>query len=161
MKRLINTLLLIAVSTVSVHSQTKRDLETATRLRADFIKATEEYKASLEKLVAFYEQDVKKAEDKLQISEKLFSEGLISPETVESNKRSVESAKAKLAEAKRQQENADKDIASMPSNEDLAREFGRSRQRSRKSKRCASWDLVARQRTSATRVTVSYTFTCR
>ena len=48
-----------------------------TKLREEFVKATNEYKASLAKLLPYYENDVKRAEEKLELSKKLLAEGLI------------------------------------------------------------------------------------
>lgn len=161
MKRLIITIGLIASLPIAIYPQTKSDLEYAKRLKGEFIKATQGYKASLEKLAGVYEQEIKRAEEKVTVSEKLLHEGLIARSQVLENKEALQGAKDKLAETRRQQENANKEITSLPSDEEMAKEFARSRQRARKSTRCGSWDLVARQRTTAKSVTVSYTFTCR
>ena len=81
------------------------------KLREQYIQATKEYKASLEKLVAFYEADVKKVEDKLALSQKLLAEGLIAKAQVEENERTLAAAKAKVAETRRQMATADDQIA--------------------------------------------------
>ena len=82
-----------------------------TKLREEFIKATNEYKASLAKLLPFYESDVKKAEDKLELSKKLLAEGLVPRTQVEENERALALAKEKLAETNRQMANAEAQIA--------------------------------------------------
>jgi ribosome-binding protein aMBF1 (putative translation factor) len=82
-----------------------------TKLRQEFVKATNEYKASLEKLVQFYEADVKRAEDKLAVSQKLLAEGLIAKAQVEENERALAEAKAKVADTRRQMTGADDQIA--------------------------------------------------
>src|SRR5437763_1181809 len=46
--------------------------------REEFMRATKEYKNSLEQLIALYEKDVRKAEEKLTQAKQLYSEGLIS-----------------------------------------------------------------------------------
>ena len=81
------------------------------KLREDFVKATNDYKASLEKLVAIYETNVKKAEDKLELSKKLLAEGLIAKTQVEENQRTLDAEKQKVAETRRQMTNADSQIA--------------------------------------------------
>ena len=81
------------------------------KLREEFIKATNEYKASLEKLLAFYEADVKKAEDKLAVSRKLLAEGLVAKTQVQDNEHAVAEAKARVMEAQRQMTGADDQIA--------------------------------------------------
>jgi hypothetical protein len=68
----------------------------------------------------------------------------------------------KVAETKRQLENADKEIAALPSDEQLMKEYRRAqRQRPKRSTSCANWDLIARQRQTAKSITLSYTFVCR
>src|SRR6185503_4768493 len=52
------------------------------RLREEFVNATKEYKANLEKLLASYEKSVAKAETRLNQSRELFAQGLISKNDV-------------------------------------------------------------------------------
>jgi outer membrane efflux protein len=82
-----------------------------TKLREEFVKATSEYKASLTKLLTIYEGNVKKAEDKLELSRTLLAEGLISKLQVEENERALASEKAKVEETRRQMTNADAQVA--------------------------------------------------
>ena len=84
------------------------DLE---KLRAEYIKATNEFKASLEKLLTFYEADVKKAEEKLAVSQKLLAEGLIAKTQVQENEHALAAAQAKVTETQRQMIGADNQIA--------------------------------------------------
>ena len=81
------------------------------KLREEYVKATNEYKASLGKLIPFYESDVKRAEEKLEQSKKLLAEGLIPRGQVEENERTLAAAKQKLAETTRQMTSADEQIA--------------------------------------------------
>src|ERR1044072_3749279 len=83
------------------------------RLRNEFVEATKEYKQSLTKLLAFYQADVGKAEDKLALSRKLLAECLIGPSQVEESERSLASAKNKLTETQRQLAGADDQIAAV------------------------------------------------
>ena len=82
-----------------------------TKLREEFVKATNEYKASLGKLLPYYESDVKKAEEKLELSKKLLAEGLVPRTQVEENERALALAKEKVAETNRQMTNAESQIA--------------------------------------------------
>ncbi|HET9710238.1 MAG TPA: TolC family protein, partial [Pyrinomonadaceae bacterium] len=82
-----------------------------TKLREEFVKATSEYKASLTKLLTIYENNVKKAEEKLELSRKLLAEGLISRLQVEENERALAADKAKVEETRRQMTNADAQVA--------------------------------------------------
>jgi hypothetical protein len=82
-----------------------------TKLREEYIKATNEYKSSLGKLLPYYENDVKKAEEKLEQSKKLLAEGLIPKTQVEENERALAVAKQKIAETNRSMASADEQIA--------------------------------------------------
>jgi hypothetical protein len=86
------------------------DLE---KLREQFAAATQEYKSSLEKLQAIYAKNIKQAEDKLAVSQKLFAEGLIAKAQVEEYERAVAAEKDKLAETQRQMASADTQVAAM------------------------------------------------
>ena len=81
------------------------------KLREEFINATKSYKINLEKLLARYENNVKAAEDKLEVSKKLFSEGLISRTQIDEYERAVASDRDKVTETRRQLDNADAQIA--------------------------------------------------
>lgn len=82
-----------------------------TKLRDEYIRLTNEYKASLGKLVPLYEKDVKRAEEKLEQSKKLLAEGLIARTQVEENEHALALAKQKLEETNRQMANAEAQIA--------------------------------------------------
>lgn len=111
-------LLILAVVSMDVFAQRKSKKKPApappselSKLREEFIKATNEYKASLGKLLPFYESDVKKAEEKLELSKKLLAEGLIPRTQVEENERALALAKEKVAETNRQVASAEAQIA--------------------------------------------------
>ena len=84
-----------------------------TSLREEFIKLTNEYKTSLGKLLPFYQNDVKRAEEKLELSKKLLAEGLISKVQVDENERALLVAKEKIADLNRQMTGADDQIAAV------------------------------------------------
>src|SRR5215212_8416376 len=67
-----------------------------TKLREEYVKATNEYKTSLAKLLAIYESNVTKVGEKLEVSKKLLAEGLIARTQVEENERSLALAKEKV-----------------------------------------------------------------
>lgn len=81
------------------------------RLREEFIKATNEYKASLEKLRTSYEKNVPKAEAELTKSRELFAAGLISKKTLEAAEAEVAKAIDRVAEVNRRMATADTQIA--------------------------------------------------
>ncbi len=103
-----------------------------TKLREEFIKATNEYKASLGKLLPFYENDVKRAEEKLETSKKLLAEGLIPKTQVEENERALTVAKQKIAETNRSMASADEQIAGVlvetAANDEIAKNLRLARQ---------------------------------
>jgi hypothetical protein len=83
------------------------------RLRDEYVKATKEYKASLQKLLEIYKDNVKKEEEKLATLKKLYDEGLVSKTQVEDYERAVGVEQDKVAETSRQLANADTQIANV------------------------------------------------
>jgi hypothetical protein len=81
------------------------------RLRDEFVKATNEYKASLEKLLVIYQDNIKTAEEKLAISKKLLDDGLLSRTEFEQNERALRAAKDKVADVRKQMSDADSQVA--------------------------------------------------
>src|SRR4030095_4127336 len=101
-----------------VHSQKKKRAESPKppaselgKLREEFIKFTKEYKASLEKLLAIYERDVKKAEERLAQSKTLYTEGLISKTQLDESENAVKIAGEKVSRTRRDMAGADQQIA--------------------------------------------------
>lgn len=103
------------------------------KLREEYINATKDYKASLEKLLAIYEANVKKVEDKLDVSRKLLAEGLIAKAQVEENERAVTAAKDKVSETRRQMNSANEQIAGVlvetAADEQMAKDLRLAKQR--------------------------------
>ena len=83
------------------------------KLRNEFVKSTNEYKSSMVKLIAIYENNVKKAEDKLAQSKKLLDEGLISKVQYQENELAVKGEQEKLNGARHQLTDADAQIAAI------------------------------------------------
>lgn len=100
---------------VSAQRKTKKKTAPATpppqtelsKLRDEYVRLTNEYKASLGKLLPFYENDAKRAEEKLEQSKKLLAEGLIARAQVEENEHALAIAKEKINETNRQIANAE------------------------------------------------------
>src|SRR5215213_1524275 len=103
-----------------------------TKLRDEFVKSTNEYKASLGKLLPLYEREVKKAEEKLEVSKKLLAEGLIPRTQVEENERALAAARQKIAETNRAVTSADEQIAAVlveaAANEEISKNLRLARQ---------------------------------
>jgi outer membrane protein TolC len=74
-----------------------------TRLPEEFINKTQEYKASLTKLMSLLERDIQRAEEKLTTTKNLFSEGVVGASQVLEAERAVQAAKdkARCAETRR------------------------------------------------------------
>lgn len=138
---LLTLLLLACVVDVEAQKRTKKKTASAAsaqvtelaKLREQYVQATKDYKASLEKLLAFYEADVKKAEDKLAVSQKLLGEGLIAKAQVTENESALAAAKIKVAETKRQMSSADDQIAGVlvedEADKELAKNLNLAKQR--------------------------------
>lgn len=103
------------------------------KLREQYVQATNEVKASLDKLIVFYEADVKRAEEKLAVSQKLYAEQLIPKKDVDENQHALEAAKAKVTETRRQMSTADDQIAAVlvetAADEQLAKNLSLAKQR--------------------------------
>ena len=131
---------LMTVMSFNVAAQRKTKKKTSpapppselTKLREEYVNATKEYKASLGKLLPLYENEVKKAEEKLELSKKLFAEGLIPKSQVEENERTLANAKQKVAETNRSMTGADEQIAGVlveaAANEEIAKNLRFARQ---------------------------------
>ncbi|PYS51216.1 MAG: hypothetical protein DMF68_04930 [Acidobacteria bacterium] len=79
--------------------------------REEFVRATKEYKKSLEQLIALYEKSARETEEKLKQSKELYSEGLISRKKLEEDERAVADAKAKIDDSKTKMAAADESVA--------------------------------------------------
>jgi outer membrane efflux protein len=81
------------------------------RLRQEFIKATNDYKTSLEKLLALYERNVTRTEEDYKKSQTLYEQGLISKKQADESAAKVRDARNKVADARQQMSVADTQIA--------------------------------------------------
>ena len=95
------------------------------KLRDQYIATTKEYKASLQKLLALYEDSLKNAEERHEKSEKLFADGLISKRDVEESQRLVADAKLKVSSVTQQIEGADTQIAQALIEVETEKQIGR------------------------------------
>lgn len=94
----------------SVEKKAEADTNLA-KSREEFVRATKEYKKSLEQLNALYEKSVQEAEERLKQSKELYSEGLVSRKKLEEDERAVAEAKAKIDDAKAKMVAADESVA--------------------------------------------------
>ncbi len=102
------------------------------KLRDDYVKATNEYKTSLGKLLPYYESELKKAEEKLEVSKKLLADGLIPKTQLEEYERAVAVAKQKIADTNRAMTSADEQVAAVlveaEANEQIAKNLRLAKQ---------------------------------
>src|SRR5438046_9164734 len=107
MNEVINSLVLMISPSKTVEQKKKpaRQAKTApiqstgdlTKLRDEYIKATKDYKASLQKLLTLYQDSVRKAEERANQSQKLLADGLISKRELERSEPAVADAKPKVS----------------------------------------------------------------
>ncbi len=81
------------------------------KLRDEYVKATNEYKASLQRLLGLYQEGLKKAEARRDKSESLFAQGLISKRELDDAERTVTDANLKVSGVQQQIGSADTQIA--------------------------------------------------
>jgi hypothetical protein len=82
-------------------------------LRDQYVKATNDYKASLEKLLLIYQVNVKRSEEKLATSKNLLNEGLLSKSDFERNEQALKAEQDKVADVQKQMATADSQIAAV------------------------------------------------
>jgi hypothetical protein len=85
--------------------------ESLAAARANLLKATTEYKESLEKLTGIYEANLKEDQDRLDRLKELFSQGILSKRELDAAERKVAETQASLDSSRRQIAQADDMIA--------------------------------------------------
>jgi Outer membrane efflux protein len=114
-------LVLIAIASPSASAQRKSRKKPAAaapagelaKLREEFVKATNDTKAGLAKLIVIYEANVKTADEKLAASKKLYEEGLIPKAQLTENERAVAEAREKVTNTRKQITDADAQVAAI------------------------------------------------
>jgi soluble lytic murein transglycosylase-like protein len=81
------------------------------KFRQDFIKAAEDYRASLRTLATSYERDLQKAKEQQETLKGLYTDGLISRVEFEASGKSIAEAQAKLDDVRKQIAQSDETIA--------------------------------------------------
>jgi hypothetical protein len=80
-------------------------------IRSEYVRATEDYKASLRTLLALYEAEAERAAKRLTELETLYEQGLISRRALEEQRRAVAAARDKVETTKHQIADAEAQIA--------------------------------------------------
>src|SRR5882672_816446 len=112
-RRHVFALIIVLITVVSVQGQRglARPNDQAPQLkpvdptkdfRADFIKASEDYEASLQKLLVQYESDVKKLTEHSANCKELYAEGIISRREYETTTSGITEAQVKVDELRKQ-----------------------------------------------------------
>lgn len=88
----------------NAQSQTERarQADSVEEFREEFIKASGEHKASLQKLLSFYEENLRKLNERSANWKELLTEGLITRQEYEATKGDVAEAQAKVDEVRKQ-----------------------------------------------------------
>ena len=133
-------LLVVAAFSVDVFAQRKTKKRPApkpqtelAKLREELVKAINESKASLAKLLPFHERNVERAEEKLEQSRKLFAEGLIPRGQLEESERVLTEAKSQLAKTQRDIDSADAQAAGVYAETEAEREIAKNLRLARQS----------------------------
>lgn len=113
--------LMLATATTS-SAQKKRPVKPAPKpiikaqtaleqLRDEYINATKDYKASLEKLLPLYEKELHRVEERAAKDQGLFKQGLIARKDLDAAEKAVADAKLKVEDVHKQMSTADTQIA--------------------------------------------------
>ena len=97
-------LLLTAVGLVQAQTRVPRPTaqDSLKEFREDFIKTSEDYKTSLQKLLVLYENDVKQLTERSAEWKELYAEGLISRREYETRTDGITEAQVKVDEVRKQ-----------------------------------------------------------
>ena len=89
--------------------------------KADLVRATEEYRTSLEKLLGLYQSDVKRLGELVEKRKALLEQGIISRREFEESERSLTEARGKVDEIEKKIDEADTLMAEATAAEELAK----------------------------------------
>ncbi|PYP87817.1 MAG: hypothetical protein DMF61_09235 [Blastocatellia bacterium AA13] len=101
------------------HEELAEKLSTA---RHDLVQATNDYKASLEKLLPLYNADLKNAAELVKKRSELYAQGIISRRELEDTRRAVATAQQKVDELNKQLGEANDVVAEVEAAEKLLKE---------------------------------------
>jgi hypothetical protein len=109
----------------SAKDEKPRPVSQRTQTRNDLIKATDEYKASLGKLVALYENNLQAANQQFEKHKELFAAGIISKRELEASQTKLAEIQKSISESKKQMAEANDIIAEIDAIEDLPTPTGK------------------------------------
>lgn len=86
----------------SAKDEKPRPADKRTTVRNDLMKATDEYKASLEKLIALYENNLKTTNEQFEKHKELFAAGIISQRQLDESQMKLAEIQKNISESKKQ-----------------------------------------------------------
>jgi len=81
------------------------------RLRAQLVQATDDYKKSLGQLLALYEADIKRADERLARTKELYVQGLVGKRDIEKDEAAAAGAREKVTALQAQIKSADEEVS--------------------------------------------------
>jgi len=130
------------------------------RLLNEYVKATKEYVALLEKQKPGRLRNVSRAEDQVQKMRQLYAEGLVPSDDVEASQRALDESKAKVREIDEATVKAKKELQELPTVAELQPQIKKAKRTSRRGPSCSNWTLTASRRETKHSVTVSWKVVC-
>ena len=134
------------------------ELAELTKLRDQYVAATQEYKRSLEKLMALYVEGKERAIQRHTQAEKLVKENLLSEGALEQSSQAILEAQKKIDSVREQLKDADERIANVPTVAELAKQ---RRQVVARQPSCRNWTLTAYRRETKRTTTVAVRLVCQ
>jgi hypothetical protein len=128
--KIVILILALMAASPTVHAQNKKKPSRSSKTplatqvakaKQEVIKAANEYKASLEKLLVFQEADVKSAAEIVERRKALLAQSIISKKELEDSERTLAAAKVKVNETRKQMSESDNLIAEARAAEQLAK----------------------------------------
>ncbi|HEX5735604.1 MAG TPA: TolC family protein [Blastocatellia bacterium] len=104
-------LLIAGISIGAMGADKAKPADALKKATSDLIKATNEYKTSVEALITIYEAEVKAATERLEKRKELFTQGLVAKRDLEAGEQEIKQAQANLDQARNQIVEADHLIA--------------------------------------------------
>ena len=108
---LLAALLIACFSVGAMGADKAKPADELKKATSDLIKATNEYKTSVEALITIYEGEVKAAGERLEKRKELFAQGLVAKRDIEAGEQEIKQAQANLDQARNQIVEADHLIA--------------------------------------------------
>lgn len=162
MKSLILAFLLVTALSPQTQKPTAKISPQLKGLRSEYIRATTDYKESLLKLKGFYETDVKRSEERVEVAKRLFAEGLVPNSQIEENTRQVQNARERLDELNQAITRADREITDVSDDAKFIAQYSNAVVQRKKERKgpCVKWTLTTYYRKTSRSIEGGYKFVC-